>query len=218
MNLFKCFFGISFFSIAANAQIIKEGRQESSSVLDTTIVLSELVISKKVLTKEEDERTRYLILQRRVYKTYPYAKTASERLDVLYKNLEMLKTEREKRKYIKIVEQYIEGEFKSQLKKLSRKEGQILVKLMYRQTGVSTFDLIKKLKSGWKAFWSNNTASLFNIDLKTKYDPFNVSEDYVIEIILWKAFRQGNLIKQEPAHAIDYSVLLATWEERKTIK
>ncbi len=43
-------------------------------------------------------------------------------------------------------------------KKIIRKDGQILVKLIHRQTGISTFDLIKEYKSGWKAFWANSAA------------------------------------------------------------
>jgi len=69
-----------------------------------------------------------------------------------------LKTQKEKKKYFKLVEKYLNEEFEPKLKKLSRKQGQILVKLIYRQTGKTTFDLIKDYKSGWKAFWSNNTA------------------------------------------------------------
>lgn len=214
MNLLKYIFLFLLFSVTINAQVVKNESREAQITPDTTIFLSELIISKRILTAEEQERIKYLTLQRRIFKTYPYAKAASERLDVLYKNLEMLKTEREKRKYIKIVEQYIEGEFKPQLKKLSRKDGQILVKLMYRQTGVTTFDLVKNLKSGWKAFWSNNTARLFDINLKTEYDPFTVSEDYMMETILMKAFIEGKLIEQESAHEIDHLTLIATWEKR----
>ena len=76
------------------------------------------------------------MLQNRVYKVYPIAKIAADRLTVLNKNMDKMKTNREKKKYFKIVEDYMENEFTGQLKKLSRKQGQILVKLIHRQTGV----------------------------------------------------------------------------------
>ena len=106
---------------------------------------------------------------------------------------------------------YLENEFEGRLKKFSRKEGQILVKLIHRQTGVTTFKLIKDLKSGWKAFWSSNAASLYDIDLKAEYNPFNELDDFYIEGMLVKAFREGKLQRQDPAVPIDLAELSATW-------
>ena len=154
------------------------------------------------------------MLQNRVYKVYPFAKIAAERLTVLNNNMDKMKTNREKRKYFKIVEDYIENEFTGQLKKLSRKQGQILVKLIYRQTGFTTFELIKDYKSGWKAFWSNNTARLFDINLKTKYAPYEVNEDFLIESILDRAFVRGRLVPQTPANPVDIDQLYDFWEKK----
>jgi hypothetical protein len=125
-----------------------------------------------------------------------------------------MKTNRERKKYFKIVEDYIENEFTGQLKKLSRKQGQILVKLIHRQTGFTTFELIKDYKSGWKAFWSNNTARLFDISLKAKYAPYDVNEDFLIETILDRAFTRGRLISQKPANPIDIDELTDYWQNK----
>ena len=125
-----------------------------------------------------------------------------------------LKTNKEKKKYFKLVENYLQEEFEPKLKKLSRKDGQILVKLINRQTGSTTFDLIKDYKSGWKAFWSSNTAKLFNINLKTKYSPFDVPEDFYIESILVTAFKEKHLAPQPSAKDIDLKKLAATWREK----
>jgi hypothetical protein len=125
-----------------------------------------------------------------------------------------LKTEKEKKKYFKIVENYLTNEFEAKLKKLSRKQGQILVKLIHRQTGTTTYDLITNLKSGWKAFWSNVTAKLFDINLKTKYDPYQNNEDYLIESILVYAFETGRLQNQSPAVKVDFDNLSAVWQAK----
>ena len=124
------------------------------------------------------------------------------------------KTERDKKKYFKIVENYLENEFEDQLKKLSRKQGQILVKLIHRQTGKTTYTLVKDLKSGWKAFWASNTAKVFDINLKEEFDPFEVTEDFLIESILIKAFNEGRLQRQPPAQKIDYVELSKVWKEK----
>lgn len=173
--------------------------------LDAVLVLGKL----KFDTKED--RARYLILKRRTLKVYPYAKLAAERLVALNERLETLERRSEKRRYAKIIQKYIEEEFSDELKKLTRSEGQILVKLVHRQTGKTTFQLIQELRSGWRAFWFNNTAKLFDISLKTEFNPLKVSEDYLIEDILERAFQNGQLERQKSAFPIDYLELTAKW-------
>ncbi len=174
-----------------------------------TIVLPEIIVSKEKLDPEA--KKQFLLLQNRVLKTYPYAKLASERLTNLNIGMANLKTNKEKKKYFKIVETYLTNEFEAKLKKLSRKQGQILVKLIHRQTGSTTYELVKNLKSGWKAFWSNTAASLFDINLKTKYQPYTVNEDYLIETILVRAFESGRLQNQKPAQPVDFDNLNESW-------
>jgi seryl-tRNA(Sec) selenium transferase len=136
---------------------------------------------------------------------------ACNRLEKLTERLNKLDSKSKKRRYTRRIQKFIEEKFTEQLKKLTKTEGQILVKLMYRQTGITTFDLVKDLKSGWRAFWYNSTASLFNISLKEKYDPYSVKEDYLIEDILQRSFRDGKLDKQAPAIDLDYLDIVEAW-------
>lgn len=186
--------------------------EENDTIVKDPILLEEVVVYRSKLSPEE--KKQFLLLQNRVYKVYPYAKTAADRLTALNKNMDKMKTNKEKKKYFKLVENYMEGEFTDQLKKLSRKQGQILVKLIHRQTGFTTFELIKDYKSGWKAFWSNNTAKLFDINLKAKYQPYEVNEDFLIESILDRAFNRGRLARQKPATPIDIDELTEFWEQK----
>lgn len=186
--------------------------QNDEGIFLDPVMLEEVVISREKLDPESLKQ--YLLLQNRVYKVYPYAKIASERLTILNANMAKMKTPKEKRKYFKIAEDYIENEFKEKLKKLSRKQGQILVKLIHRQTGHTTFDLIKEHKSGWKAFWSSNTAKVFDIDIKARYQPYIINEDFLIETILMRAFENGRLANQKPVVPIDYDHLTDFWQNR----
>lgn len=208
--VFSIFFLFTFFINRAQVQDTLKMTTQDSAVL-YSIELKEVIVGNDAI---EEERKKMLILKRRVYKTYPYAKMTAEKLVQLNTTMDKLKTKKEKKKYFKIVEKYLQEEFEPRLKKLSRKDGQILVKLIYRQTGETTFDLIKDYKSGWKAFWSNNTAKLFDINIKEDYQPFNELEDFYIESILVTAFRQGHLVKQEPAKPIDLKNLAIIWRER----
>lgn len=210
---------ITSLMVASSVAYSQEDRRddylkEQDSIVGTPIELEEIVIGKHQNKIDDEARKRFVILQRRVYRVYPFAKTASDRLTKLNKDMASLKTNREKKKYFKITEKYMTDEFEPQLKKLSRKDGQILVKLIHRQTGLSTFELIKELKSGWKAFWSNNAAKLFDIQLKTEYQPMQVNEDYLIENILQRAFKAGKLLEQKSPNPVDLDEMNVYWTER----
>ena len=184
---------------------------EGDSIPRTAIDLDEVIVLPRLSFKSKDERIRYLILKRKTLKVYPYAKLAAERLVTLNERLATLKRKRQKKKYAKRIQKYIEDEFSAELKKLTKTEGQILVKLIHRQTGKTTFQLIKELRSGWRAFWFNNTAKLFDISLKREFQPMEVEEDYLIEDILLRAFQNGRLERQDPAFEIDYYDLTDKW-------
>ena len=192
--------------------LLLDPAEANDSIISKTILIEEVVIYRQKLDPEA--KKQFLILQNRVYKVYPFAKTASERLTVLNRNLDKLENTKDKRKYFKIVEDYINNEFKEKLKKLSRKQGQILIKLIHRQTGTTTYDLIKNYKSGWKAFWSNSAASLFDLNLKQKYQPLTVNEDYLIETILYRAFTNQRLAEQAAANPVDFDQLNTIWETK----
>lgn len=177
------------------------------------IGLEEVIVFKKLKFESNAERRQYLILRRKTRKVYPYAKLAAERLVTLNERLEKIDSRRQRKKYTKIIHKYLENEFSAQLKKLTRTEGQILIKLIHRQTGETAFELIKRLRSGWKAFWYNTTASAFDISLKRTFDPVTVQEDYLIEDILQRSFQAGILKGQESALDFEYLELSDKWKK-----
>lgn len=184
---------------------------EGDSIPKTSIDLDEIMLLHKLKFNGKKDWRRYMILKRKTIKVYPYAKLAAERLESLNERLASLKKKRARKKYAKKIQKFIEGEFSAELKKLTRTEGQILVKLIHRQTGKTTFGLIKELRSGWRAFWFNSTARLFDISLKREFDPENVKEDYLIEDILERNFQNGTLVRQKPAIDFDFYELTNKW-------
>lgn len=172
---------------------------------DTLLVeLEEVVLLKNLDFETSYDKRYYYWLRKKVLKAYPYAIIASETLDTLNLRLAEIKSKRKKKKYTKEVQKYMEGEFTDPLKKLTRTEGRILIKLLHRQTGVVTFDLVKDYRSGWKAFWYNTTANMFKLSLKENYDPLNNDEDYLIEDILRRSFVEGLLNDQGSKLPINY--------------
>ncbi|WP_416173210.1 DUF4294 domain-containing protein [Christiangramia sp. OXR-203] len=182
------------------------------------IDLEEVVLLRRLKFDSNADRKRYLILRRKTRKVYPYAKMASERLLTLNSRLDDIKSRRARKKYTKIVQDYIEDEFSAELKKLTRTEGQILVKLIHRQTGTTAFELVKDLKSGWRAFWYNTTASMFDISLKEEYDPKNNQEDFLIEDILQRSFRDNILERQSSALDFEYLDLSDKWNKKQDLR
>lgn len=209
--VFLVIFTCSAFAKAQPTTIPKDSIRESINqyfYVDgdsiNAIELDDVLLLQRLKFDSKYERIKYLILKRKVKKVWPYATLAARRLVVLDQRLNSLQTTNEKKRYSRMVEDYIEKEFTAELKKLSKTEGQILIKLIHRQTGTTTYDLLKRLRSGWSAFWFDKTASLFSISLKETYDPEKVVEDFYIEDILLNAFIQDELVEQEAAFTYDY--------------
>ena len=177
-----------------------------------TINLDEVALLPKTKFKNREDVNYYYWFQKKVFKAYPFAILASKRLDTLNSRLLKIKSKRKKKKYIKIVQRYLEGEFTDQLKSMTRTEGRILIKLIHRQTGETTFNQIKELRSGWRAFWYNTTANLFKMSLKSEYDPININEDYLIEDVLQRAFVQERLIEQKPKLKINLDEMYGVYK------
>src|SRR5210317_1586633 len=189
---------------------------ETDSIPQSGIRLNEVVLFQPLRFKSMKALREYVILRNRTLRVYPYAKLASDRLDTLSMRLEQIKSKRSKRIYVKRIEKFIYEEFEEELKKLSRSQGRILIKLVHRQTGATTHELIKVLRSGWKAMIYQTTASLFKLSLKDTYDPEKIYEDFLIEDILQRAYGDG-LIELDPT-ALTYSLdtLYGLWKAPKT--
>ena len=198
----------------AQQYIIMEG----DSVLQSSIALNEVYVFGRLKFSSYNDKLRYYILRRKTMKVYPYAKLAAERLVELNDSLEHIKKNSHKRRFTRKVQKFIEDEFSEELKKLTRTEGQILVKLIYRQTGVTAFDLVKELRSGWRAFWYNTTAKMFNISIKEEFHPDLVHEDYLIEDILQRAFADFSLERQPSVLEYDYATLTNIWKDQNNSK
>ena len=166
---------------------------EGDTLANPYVDLGEVIVLPSLKFDSYNDYLSYYRLRKRTLKVYRYAKMASERLVVLNDRLSKIKRKRARKRYTKRVERYLEGEFKDELKRLTRSEGRILVKLIHRETGQTTHGLIKKLRSGWRAFVYQTTAKLFDIDLKTTYNPTDDEEDALIEGILLRAFADGTL-------------------------
>jgi hypothetical protein len=129
-------------------------------------------------------RRKYSQLAKKIKKVYPFAKLAAKKLEE-YNNIYVtFETERERKRYIKKVEKDIFKEFGDKVRRLKISEGKILIKLIDREVGMSSFVIIKEFKGGFRAFFWQVMAKMFGNDLKVKYDPYK--RDWMIEHIVWQ--------------------------------
>jgi len=175
--------------------------------------LDEVIVFNRRNFESNKERKYYLWYAKKVRKAYPFAKLASEKLTEINEVLEGIESKRKRKKHIKKIQKFMEGEFSNELKKLTRTEGRILIKLVHRQTGETMYSNIKEYRSKWNAFWYNSTAKLFKLSLKSEYHPETEALDFLVEDILQRSFARNILIKQEPKLQIDYFELLIQWKD-----
>jgi hypothetical protein len=159
---------------------------------DTIILanMAEIDIStspKPVFESRREER-RYTRLVFNVKKVYPYAKMARAKLVEMNEHFKTLTSEKQKNEYTKQVEKEIRDQFEDQLKDLTRTQGFLLIKLIDRETGMVSYELVKEFRGNFSAFFWQALARLFGLNLKTQYDPNG--EDKPIEDII-KAIDAG---------------------------
>ena len=143
--------------------------------------------------KNKDERKKYFILKRRVLKVYPYALAAKEKLKSIQIELDSIPKRRHKKRYNKQIAKWVKDEYSEKLKNLTMSEGKILVKLIFRETKNTSYQIVKSYRGRFNAFFWQTMAKFWNNNLKTKYDPVNVSEDILIEYILNQAKLEGKI-------------------------
>jgi hypothetical protein len=184
-------FLFSLLFLSVNAQTINVLDFE---VIDQdTIFFSKLPEVEILAFKSKEDKNAYYILKRRVLKVYPYALIAKKKLDEIKSNLENIPKRRKKKQYTKEVTKWVKEEYTDRLKSLTMNEGKILVKLIYRETNTTSYDIVKSYRGSFNALFWQTMAKLWDNNLKTQYDPVNIREDMLIEHILIQAKLEGVL-------------------------
>ncbi|MFL2625205.1 MAG: DUF4294 domain-containing protein [Candidatus Marisimplicoccus sp.] len=184
------------------------------SIPSNTFMLDEVTVFQPLKFNNDEEIKRYVILRYRVKKVYPYAKLASERMIKIDARVDSIKSKRKKRVYLKKLEKFVYKEFSDELRKLSRSQGRILVKLLNRQTGLTAHKIVSEYRNKFRALLYNTAASFYSISLKDEYEPFVDFEDYLIEDILQRSFSDGSLKKQDYALDFDLDKIYEFWLDK----
>ena len=184
----KFIYILSFLIIASNQGLSQkvDGIVVFARIIDGDTVpiipLPEInVYSFKIIKSKRKARQLSRIIKN-VKKVYPYAKLAGIKLKEYNEIFSTMVSEKEKRKLLRQVEKELKYEFGDDLRSLTFSQGKILIKLVDRETGNSSFELVQELRGKFIAFFWQSFARIFGYNLKTKYDP--EGEDKNIEIIV----------------------------------
>jgi len=145
------------------------------------IVLHEVPIRAFRTFQSAESRAQFNRLRYNVLKVMPYAVFARERYRRLNEELAVTSNRRDQRRLVKACEKEIKDMFNREVKNMTISQGEILIKLIDRETGRTTYELVKDLKGGLTAFFYQSVGRVFGHDLKQRYDPL---QEMQIESIL----------------------------------
>lgn len=197
----------AFFVVNAQEKGVEEFKEKYKDFYVLTkpnqeIALDTLELFRRPKFKTSYSKRYYFWLKKKTYKAYPYAVLAKEKNELLNDTLAKITSKRKRKKYIRKKQKIFEIEFSKSIKKLTKTEGRILIKMIHRLTGLTVNKHIQDKRGKLKAFWYRFSASLFKINLKDEYHPESIMEDYVIESILREAFLYEKL--KEEISVLDY--------------
>ncbi len=122
--------------------------------------------------KNKKDQRQWEKLVRNVKKVYPYARLAGIKFQEYEYLILTSRSDKERKNYINRLEKELTNQYADELEKLTFTQGKILFKLIDRETGNSSYDLVKELKGKFMAFFWNSFARIFGYNLKEKYDPY----------------------------------------------
>lgn len=150
---------------------------------DTTLVihLNEITCFPPLKFKNRKEEEFYWRTVRDVRLTLPYAKLISETLIETYEYIETFPTKAEREKYLKEMESSIFAQYKPVLKKFSRRQAKVLIKLVQRETSQTSYEIVKAFLGSFRATFWQGFGRLFGVSLKSEFRPNKDREDAIID-------------------------------------
>ncbi|MDB5009924.1 MAG: hypothetical protein JWQ06_713 [Mucilaginibacter sp.] len=148
------------------------------------IVTEEVKIIDTRIFKSQADRDAYNRLRYNVFKVIPYAHFAGSRYRQLQRDLALTGDKKKQKQLVSACEAQIKELFKKEVENLTISQGEVLIKLIDRETNNTSFELVKEIKGGFNAFLLQSAARIFGHNLKETYDR---DEQRDIEQILQQA-------------------------------
>ncbi|MCU4177655.1 DUF4294 domain-containing protein [Carboxylicivirga sp. N1Y90] len=187
-KIFVLFFGLQLYTASIEAQdtirteeiILNHKVIESDTI--PHIILKEIPVIPPYKFKNKRQRRRYSKLVRNIKVVLPYARKAGKKINNINTELALIEDKKLRKEFLNDKEDELFQEFEKPLKKLTFSQGRLLIKLINRETGNTTYQLIKEYKGGASAVFWQTIARLFGSNLKAEFD--EDGEDKMIEHII----------------------------------
>ena len=180
-------FLLSAASLPVNGQIVMDRKVRFGIIVEGDTIpyyrLKEVHVIESASLLSETEIRKNQKLIRNVKKMLPYAKIGKQRLDVLEKEIADL-PKRQRKVAIKAAEKTLLADFSDELKECTISQGKVLLKLIDRETGRTSYMLVDELRVKLRVGFYQAFARLFGYNLKASYDPKNNKDDNLIERIV----------------------------------
>lgn len=184
--LLLIFFGLSFGvmgqSYWSDSTLVLEGRIVGTDTLPAYDIGEVRVYPKKIY-KSRRHRRRYTRLMRNVIKAYPFALIARNELRMMNDSMQLIDGDRERKQFIKEYERHMFTKYEDGLRKLTFTQGRIMLKLIDREIGNTSYILIQEYRGHFSAAFWQGVARIFGSNLKSEYDA-NGEDAEIEEIIL----------------------------------
>lgn len=172
--------GLYIFLSFSNLILYAQNEKQNFSISPVDSVPLNLILpDHQVYTSDNEFLKKWNKTKFYVRSVYDYAKIASSMLEGFNDTLALLSSNRIKKRYLKRANKMLKNEFGDEIRKMSINRGTHLMKLIYRNTGLTTYDIIKLYRGSGKAFWFQTLCLVNGQNLKKEYDP--EGEDYLIE-------------------------------------
>ena len=146
-----------------------------------TCTLQEVVVVSKRVFKDQADQYRYNRLRDNIVTVYPYAKEAGTIFSEINDQLSQIDKKKERKRFVKQKEKELDMLYENSLRNLTVTQGDLLVKLIARETGLTVYELISEFKNPFSAFYWNKLSAFYGYSLKQQYDP---QEQRDIEMIV----------------------------------
>ncbi|MDG5799069.1 DUF4294 domain-containing protein [Marinilabiliaceae bacterium ANBcel2] len=146
------------------------------------VMLKEVKVIAPFNFRDEREYRQYHRLIRDIELTLPFARLAAQKLEDISEDVEAAETRRERRRLVRDTERELFDEYEDSLRSLSFRQGRLLMRLIDRETGDTTYEIIREYKGGVSAFFWQGIARIFGANLKDEYEPDR--KDLMIEHII----------------------------------
>jgi hypothetical protein len=169
-------YGFGFAQSISDQESIVISKNQEDSIANHTFPEIEISTDNDAYLKKY-RKTKYFVTR-----VYAYSQIASNMFLSFQDTLEFIDSKRLKKKYLNRVNKILKAEFGDEIRDMSITRGEYLMKLIYRETGLTTYDIIKFYRGNGKAFWFQALCKINGQDLKREYDP--LGEDFLIEKVV----------------------------------